>query len=87
MALDFDEDIDWDGIFCTRDTEDASEVIPTDSDSDLDPNDVDYNLRDIKSGREDPEEVGLLFSFRGHNYYKKISNARGKMLLGLSDRS
>src|SRR5882762_3229190 len=56
MALNFDENIDWDEIFCTRDTEDASEVIPTDSDSDLDPDDVDYNPRDIESGREDSEE-------------------------------
>jgi hypothetical protein len=34
MASEFDEDdIDWNAIFCTRDTEDPSEVIPADSDS------------------------------------------------------
>jgi hypothetical protein len=57
MASEFNEDdIDWNAIFCTRNTEDVGEEIPADSDSDLDPDDVDYNLKDVESGGEDLEE-------------------------------
>jgi hypothetical protein len=79
MALDFDEDIDWDEIFCTRDTEDASEVIPTDSNSDLD---VDYNPRDIESGREDSEEVGPAIQLQRTQLLRENLQRQGKDVAG-----
>jgi hypothetical protein len=80
MALDFDEDIDWDEIFCARDTEDASEVIPTDSDSDLD---VDYNPRDIESGREDSEEeVGPAIQLQRTQLLRENLQRQGKDVAG-----
>jgi hypothetical protein len=81
MALEFDkDDIDWNAIFCTRDTEDPGEVIPADSDSE---DDGEYNLRDVELGREDSEEeAGGAIQLQRTQFLRENLRLQGKDVVG-----
>lgn len=80
MASELDEDnIDWDAIFCARDTEDADEVVPPDTDSDIEDALSDHNLRDLETdGEESEEEAGPAIQHRRTQNLREDLRLKGK---------